>query len=420
MSGLLENLGLNNILGAYAASATIFVAGLLLAVIINKVVFPVVIRLTQLSPTNLDSRLITSVRAPATLGVFLIGVYLAIILPWQIPELRLLLINIAGRLAGIVIVAWALVKGLSAAFTWYTEEIANRTESDLDDRLVPLGRRLAIGVVLGMSGLLVLDQLNVNISPLIAGLGLGGLAVALALQPTLANVFAGTYVMTEGVVTPGDYIELENGVAGYVIDVSWRSTRLRTWHNNLVVIPNARFAETIITNYQEPQPAVNVFLPCGVSYESDLRLVQQICQDVMDRLLETDPDAVKEYGGWFGFESFGESNVDFWLFIQARNRLASFPLRTKLMQDLHRRLLDEGIVINYPVRALQFPPGWSPNGIPEDGKPDMAATQANRRRRRERRPAMRQDAPAFPQSINDGDDGDGPGAAAGLDGPDVR
>jgi small-conductance mechanosensitive channel len=271
-----------------------------------------------------------------------------------------------------------------------------------------------------MSGLLVLDQLNVNISPLIAGLGLGGLAVALALQPTLANVFAGTYVMTEGVVTPGDYIELENGVAGYVIDVSWRSTRLRTWHNNLVVIPNARFAETIITNYQEPQPAVNVFLPCGVSYESDLRLVQQICQDVMDRLLETDPDAVKEYGGWFGFESFGESNVDFWLFIQARNRLASFPLRTKLMQDLHRRLLDEGIVINYPVRALQFPPGWSPNGIPEDGKPDMAATQANRRRRRERRPAMRQDAGAFPQSINDGDDGDGPGAAAGLDGPDVR
>ena len=148
---------------------------------------------------------------------------------------------------------------ISAVSTWYTDEIADRTESDLDNRLIPLGRRLAIGVVLGMSGLLVMDQLDVNISPLIAGLGLGGLAVALALQPTLANVFAGTYVMTEGVVTPGDYIELENGVAGYVMDVSWRSTRLRTWHNNLVVIPNAKFAETIITNYQEPQPAVNVF-----------------------------------------------------------------------------------------------------------------------------------------------------------------
>ena len=416
MAGLLENLGLNSILGAYAASAAIIFAGLLLAVIFSKAVFPVVIRLTQLSPTNLDSRLITSVRAPVTLSIFLIGAYLAIVLPWQIPEFRLLLINLAGRLAGIALGAWALVKVISAVSTWYTDEIADRTESDLDNRLIPLGRRLAIGVVLGMSGLLVMDQLDVNISPLIAGLGLGGLAVALALQPTLANVFAGTYVMTEGVVTPGDYIELENGVAGYVMDVSWRSTRLRTWHNNLVVIPNAKFAETIITNYQEPQPAVNVFLPCGVSYDSDLRLVEKICQEVMDKLLDTDPDAVKEYGGWFGFQSFGESNVDFWLFIQARNRLASFPLRTRLMQDLHRRLLEEGIVINYPVRTLQFPPGWSPNGMPEEARPETAAPRANRRQRREPRSAMRRDARAFPQSASDGD---GPGASAGSDGPDL-
>ena len=129
-------------------------------------------------------------------------------------------------------------------------------------------------------------------------------------------------------------------------------------------------------------------------------------------MLDTDPDAVKEYGGWFGFESFGESNVEFWLFIQARNRLASFPLRTRLMQDLHRRLLEEGIVINYPVRTLQFPPGWSPNGMPEEVRPETAAPRVNRRQRREPRSAMRRDARAFPQSARDGD---GPGAPAGPD-----
>jgi len=227
---------------------------------------------------------------------------------------------------------------------------------------LPLFRRVVVAVVYALGGLLVLDQLNINISPLIAGLGLGGLAVALALQPTLSNLFAGTYVMTEGVVTPGDYIELESGVAGYVLDVSWRSTRLRTWHNNLVVVPNARFAETIITNYQAPVPAVNVFLTCGVSYDSDLRQVRDISQEVMDELLEHDPNAIKEYGGWFGFDSFGESNVNFWLFVQAINRLASFELRTTLMQNLHQRLREEGIVINYPVRTLQFPKEWGPEG----------------------------------------------------------
>ena len=82
----------------------------------------------------------------------------------------------------------------------------------------------------------------------------------------------------------------------------------------------------------------------------------------MDELLEHDPNAIKEYGGWFGFDSFGESNVNFWLFVQARNWLASFELRTTLMQNLHQRLREEGIVINYPVRTLQFPKEWGRRG----------------------------------------------------------
>ena len=126
---------------------------------------------------------------------------------------------------------------VSALFNWYYEEVSPHTPSTLDDRIIPMLRRIAMGLTYAMGGLLVLDLLNINISPILASLGLGGLAVALALQPTLANLFAGTYVMTEGVISQGDYIELENGVAGYVIDVGWRSTRLRTWTNNLVVVP---------------------------------------------------------------------------------------------------------------------------------------------------------------------------------------
>ena len=244
---------------------------------------------------------------------------------------------------------------LSAAIDWYLVNLASRTNHVVDLRLFPLIRRVGGVVVYGIGALLVLDVMDINISPLIAGLGLGGLAVALAIQPTLANLFAGTYVMTEGVIDTGDYIELESGVAGYVVEVGWRSTRIRTWGNNLVVVPNARFAETIITNYQQPVPAVNVYLTCGVSYDSDLDLVEKISREVMDDLLQNDDNAVKSYGAWFAFNAFGESNVDFWLFLQARDRISSFNLQSALVKNLHRRFNDEGITINYPVRTLQFP-----------------------------------------------------------------
>ena len=143
-----------------------------------------------------------------------------------------------------------------------------------------------------------------------------------------------------------------------------------------MVVPNARFAETIITNYYEPDPPVNVYLTCGVSYNSDLARVEAVSMDVMNGVLDTSPHGVKEYGAYFGFDNFGESNVDFWLFVQARDRLASFELRSALIHELHRRFDEEGIVINYPVRSIQFPNGASP---PPDGRPGVPAPTFVRR-----------------------------------------
>ena len=170
----------------------------------------------------------------------------------------------------------------------------------------------------------------------------------------LTNLFAGTYVITEGVVSAGDYIEMENGVTGYVVDVNWRSTRLRTWTNNLVIIPNSRFSETIITNYSKPDEHVNVYLTCGVAYESDLQRVEAVSMEVMQKVEREHPGVVRDYGVYFGYDTFGESNVDFWLFMQAANRLASFEVRSELIKQLHARLAAEDITINYPVRSLHF------------------------------------------------------------------
>ncbi|MBC8280223.1 MAG: mechanosensitive ion channel family protein [Chloroflexi bacterium] len=369
-----------------ATAGVIVLISIVVAFLFHKAIIPVVLRLTNWTPTDLDSRLVKSVRWPLTLGILALGAYLAVTISFDLTSSERDRADDIARGLGVVVGITLVVGLLSSAIDWYLASLSTRANHVVDLRLFPLIRRVGGVIIYGIGALLVMDVMDINISPLIAGLGLGGLAVALAIQPTLANLFAGTYVMTEGVIATGDYIELESGMAGYVVEVGWRSTRIRTWGNNLVVVPNARFAETIITNYQQPVPAVNVYVTCGVSYDSDLDHVEEICREVMDDLVQNDRNAIRSYGSWFAFDAFGESNVDFWLFMQARDRIASFNLQSALIKNLHRQFRTENIVINYPVRTLQFPDGFTPEMVgatPTSATPRPAPPSRPTRPRRE-------------------------------------
>ena len=376
-------------------SIAVVLISMVVAGLVHLAVFPLIMHLAHRTPTELDGILIQAVRWPLNVGIVVLGIYLSLTLTLDLPGGLQGFINIAARATGALLFVVLFGRMVSRGMDWAIEEQGKKVRGNVDTRLLLMLRRVLVAMIYGLGLLLVINTLGIPISPLIAGLGLGGVAVALAIQPTLSNLFAGTYVMTEGVVSPGDYIEMEGGVAGYVLEVGWRSTRLRTWSNTLVVVPNARFAETIITNYYEPTPPVNVYLTCGVSYDSDLVRVEAVSMEVMTKVLDSSPHGVREYGVYFGFENFGESNVDFWLFVQARDRLASFELRSELMRELHRRFDEEGIVINYPVRSIQFPDGAS---SPPDGRPAVPAAAFVRR------------PPAADTPNVDADGGDGPDA----------
>ena len=346
-----------------AVAGALFLLTAVLAAVFHKLVFSLILRITARTPTDLDNRMVRATRLPMTAGIIVVGIYLSITLPLDLDAGPQSALDNAAGVVGLLLGIMAAASAVSQVFGWYIDSLDGSPSSRMSLRMLPLLRRITTAVIYAIGGLLILDLLTININPLVASLGIGGLAVALAIQPTLANLFAGTYVMTEGIIKPGDYIQLEGGTEGYVVEVSWRSTRLRTWGNNLVVVPNAKFAETIITNYNEPLPAVNVWLTCGVSYDSDLEQVERVSREVMVHTLENAPDAVKEYGAWFAFDKFDDSNVNFWLFIQAKDRLGSYVLQSDLIKGLHRRFKEEGIVINYPMRTLQFPDGWGPDAL---------------------------------------------------------
>ena len=261
----------------------------------------------------------------------------------------------AYAIAAILIGAQAVARSARAAIDWYMVHLAHRTATTFDDQVLPLVRRVLSLAVYGGALLLIMELLGYSPGLLLGGLGITGLAIALALQPTLSNFFAGTYVMSDQAIRPGDYIELQGGPSGYVVNVGWRTTKIRTWLNTLVIIPNSVMADTVITNYQGPEPALNVIVTCGVSYSSDLQLVEAAALDVCKQVVSTHPEAVREMEPWFGFDSFGDSNVNFWVFLQARDRISSFIVTNDLIKRLHARFAHEGIEINYPVRKLVLP-----------------------------------------------------------------
>ena len=246
----------------------------------------------------------------------------------------------------IILVTYGLAQSGWLLLNWYMRRAKIRQS------LIRLVQRVTILLVYVGGLLVLLDYLGISISPMIAGLGLGGLAIALALQPTLNNFFAGTQIVSDRMVHVGDYIELDNGeIRGYVTDIGWRSTRIRTTFNNLVIIPNSKLADSVITNYCGPSMELAVIVHCGVSYSSNLAHVEDIALAVTREVIQDLDEAIKTFEPWFGYEEFGESNINFWIWLQAKDRIASFRVKSELIKRLHARFDQEGITINYPVRT---------------------------------------------------------------------
>ena len=217
--------------------------------------------LTGVSGTGVSERtyrlahsIMRATSRPGSLFLLILGAMIALLL-WPDAEPWHGEITTIGGAALVIVGAFGLSNVFLAVANWYSLTIAISTKTNLDDRILPVARRVIPLTVYAIGGLIVLDMLGISISPLLGGLGITGLAVALALQPTLSNFFAGTNILSEGVFTEGDYIELQGGPAGYVQSVGLRSTKIRTWLNNDVIIPNSVLSSSIMVNYSRPDPA---------------------------------------------------------------------------------------------------------------------------------------------------------------------
>jgi small-conductance mechanosensitive channel len=246
-----------------------------------------------------------------------------------------------------------------ASLTLMFMRIAGELVRQLGDQIpgsapaTTLTQSLAQVVVVCLGVLVALRVIGIEITPLLTALGVGGLAVALALQDTLSNLFGGIYVSMAGQVRLGDYIKINTGEEGYVTDIGWRSTIIRTLGGNMIIVPNAKLAQAIVTNYYLPQKAMGISVQVGVGYASDIDLVERV-------LLEIGKKAASEVPGMLADPApsvtldpgFGDWSLNFQLGFQIAEFSNQASVRNELRKRILRRFREEGIEIPFPTRTV--------------------------------------------------------------------
>jgi len=209
-------------------------------------------------------------------------------------------------------------------------------------------------IIFGIGILIILNSLGISITPILATLGVGGLAVALALQDTLSNLFAGFYVIASRQVRVGDYVKIESGEEGYVTDITWRTTKIRMLPNNVVLVPNEKMTKAIITNYYLPDRELAVLVNLGVHYNSDLKKVEKVTIETAKEVMKDIPGGVAEFDPFIRYNTFGDFSINFTVILRAKEFVDQYLIKHEFIKRLHERYAKEGVVIPYPIRAINY------------------------------------------------------------------
>lgn len=229
-------------------------------------------------------------------------------------------------------------------------------------------------IVYLLGGLMLLAVAEIPIAPLLTSLGIGSLAIGLALQKTLEDFIAGLLIAADQPIRVGDFVEVVDGdVSGTVLSIGWRTTRLRTREDTFIVVPNGRLAQATLVNRSMPSADLCFTVPVGIGYDSDLDAAAAATVEVARAIQASDPRAVPDYEPRVSYHAFGDSSIDFRVWMRAKNWEGHFGMRDAFIRALHIRYGAEGISIPFPIRTLDLPPGTTIAVAPAEIAPGAPA-----------------------------------------------
>jgi len=325
----------------------IIIAAFVLGVIVTGILKILTSLVAKRTESELDDEFLKALEAP----VFRIIVLGALVLSVGLFELS----EEVGDLLEKILVTLMYVTGIlfaanvaNIAFVHGFSKIAERTESDIDDEILPIAKNSASVIVWLFGLVLILGVWGVDITPFIAGIGIAGLAISFALQESLGNIFGGISIILDKTYKAGDKIQIDSGEAGHVLEVGLRSTRIKTFDNEVIIVPNGKMASSKIKNYVQPDTTIRVNVKFGVEYGTDPNKVKSVIEPVLAGIKGIMEDPVPKVE----FLSMGESSLDcvarFWV----PHHGDAYSKQLEATDLIYKELNKAKIGIPFPTRTV--------------------------------------------------------------------
>ncbi len=328
----------------------LLVGTMLLGFALRAVLFNRLADLARRTKNPVDDVIIGGLRGPFMIWSLMLGVYLVL----QFSHLPANFVQGGERLLlvlGILSVTVVLANISSRLVHIYSRNI------EVALPVTSLTQNISRLIIFGVGFLMILNSLGIPITPILASLGVGGLAVALALQDTLSNLFSGFYISVSKQLRVGDYVKLQSGEEGYVCDINWRTTQLRSLYNTTILIPNAKLTQTIFTNYNTPGNGIEIWVPMAFDYGSDMAKLEAMGREVGIEVMKNVPGGVAEFEPSLRFDSFPDFRINVTAILKAKDFRFQYGLVSEFIKRLQARLKNEKFVMEYPAARW---PNWPP------------------------------------------------------------
>ncbi|HET6373555.1 MAG TPA: mechanosensitive ion channel family protein [Candidatus Polarisedimenticolia bacterium] len=333
----------------WAYAPLLSLAAVLALLLFKRRLFGLASRMASRTATGLDDVILSAAGPPLNLLIVASGILLAdrlLPLTEETDRIMALLYRIC----------------LIAGFIWFIDRLARQLLNHYAERFPFLSQARGVvqgivrGLFFGLGVLILLDSLGISITPLLASLGVGSLAVALALQSTLANMFAGLHLLADKAIEAGQFIRLDSGLEGEVERIGWRSTRIRTPASTTLIVPNSKLGDSVIINFDQPYSQTTITVPVGVHYLSDLSRVEKITLEVAAAVMREVEGGVPGFQPSLRYTAFADSAVTCNVLMRVSGFRAQPLVQHEFLKRLHERYRAEGIQIPYPTRTLDLPP----------------------------------------------------------------
>jgi small-conductance mechanosensitive channel len=304
--------------------------------------------------TKWDDIVVAAIGTPVQVGIIAVSIYIALKFFDIVPaQYSWILSDQVLNSLYILIGTWIASSLLHDIVKIYGHELADKTEGDADDRIVDL-LELAVRYIVWFVGImLIFVNLNINITPFLAGAGIAGLAFALAAQDLISNFFGGAIITIDKPFQVGDRILIDT-FYGDVTAIGTRSTRIRTIDGKMVTIPNNKITTNSVVNYSEPDPKIRYAIPITVAYGSDIVRVKKVLVEVVEDAIKNTDYFVDDPAPKVFFQEFGDSSLKFVIYAWAKAYNVPDEVKDAINVRIAARFAAEGIEIPFPQLEVKM------------------------------------------------------------------